>query len=74
MEQAPDPPSRAAYDAAAASLQDLGALDSESKPTALGATLQMIPINPRLGRMLCMACLLGCIGPVLSVCASLTYR
>ena len=74
LEQAPDPPTREAFDMAVADLQDLGALDGDAKPTALGWTLQTIPISPRLGRMLLLACLLGCLGPVLTVAAALSYR
>lgn len=42
--------------------------------TALGYHLSHLPLNPRLGKMLILACTLQCLEPVLTVCAALSYK
>ena len=47
-----DPPSAHALDSAFGLLARLGAIDAAGRLTAIGRTLQRLPIHPRLGRML----------------------
>jgi ATP-dependent helicase HrpB len=47
-----DPPPAHALDSAFSLLERLGAIDEEGRITAIGRTLQRLPIHPRLGRML----------------------
>ena len=47
-----DPPSAHALDSAFGLLDRLGAIDAAGRLTAIGRTLQRLPIHPRLGRML----------------------
>ena len=47
-----DPPPAHALDSAFSLLERLGAVDAAGRITAIGRTLQRLPIHPRLGRML----------------------
>jgi ATP-dependent helicase HrpB len=47
-----DPPPAHALDSAFSLLERLGAIDATGRLTAIGRTLQRLPIHPRLGRML----------------------
>ena len=40
--------------------------------TALGYHLAHLPLSPRLGKILVVASLLGCLDPCLTVCAALS--
>ncbi len=48
----PDPPPAAHLAAARQNLQELGALDSRNRPTALGRSMASLPLPPHLGRLL----------------------
>jgi ATP-dependent helicase HrpB len=50
-----DPPSRASYDGARSLLQTLGALDDQFRITPQGRKMAMLPVHPRLARMICEA-------------------
>ena len=50
-----DPPSQASYDSARCLLQILGALDDQFRITPQGRKMAMLPVHPRLARMLCEA-------------------
>eukprot|EP01105_Mastigella_eilhardi_P022133 TRINITY_DN5427_c0_g1_i1.p1 TRINITY_DN5427_c0_g1~~TRINITY_DN5427_c0_g1_i1.p1 ORF type:complete len:1147 (-),score=286.91 TRINITY_DN5427_c0_g1_i1:12-2945(-) len=51
----PTPPERASIDAAQKLLTYLGALTPSGKITPLGKQLALLPVNPRLAKMLCLA-------------------
>ena len=55
-------------------LQELSAVDRESKLTPLGRQLARIPIDPRLGRMLLEAVRLGSLDEVLIVASALSVQ
>jgi ATP-dependent RNA helicase DHX57 len=65
----PAPPPRAAVDAAAAALRQMGAFDARNALTPLGVHLAALPLDPRVGKMLIYAALLRCVGPALTVAA-----
>lgn len=55
-----DPPPQASLDSAQRTLQILGAVDRDGRPSALGMRLMKLPVHPRLGRLLCAAADAGC--------------
>ena len=69
LAKAPSPPAPATLAAAAATLVHLGAMDARLRLTALGRRLAVLPLDPRVGKMLVFACLLRCVGPALTVAA-----
>jgi HrpA-like RNA helicase len=42
--------------------------------TPLGVQLALLPLDPQVGKALLYGCLLGCLEPVLSICALLSHR
>jgi ATP-dependent helicase HrpB len=50
-----DPPARVSYDGARCLLQTLGALDDKFRVTPQGRKMAMLPVHPRLARMICEA-------------------
>tara|TARA_R100000005_G_scaffold94241_1_gene71626 strand:+ start:401 stop:4162 length:3762 start_codon:yes stop_codon:yes gene_type:complete len=55
-------------------LQELGAVNSRGKLTALGRQLAKLPIDPRLGRMVLAAQALSCLEEVLVIAAALAIQ
>ncbi|PWA60265.1 RNA helicase HrpA [Artemisia annua] len=55
-------------------LKLIGALDENENLTALGRYLTMLPMEPKLGKMLVMGTLLNCLDPILTVVAGLSIR
>ncbi|GJT89824.1 DExH-box ATP-dependent RNA helicase DExH5, mitochondrial isoform X1 [Tanacetum coccineum] len=55
-------------------LKIIGALDENENLTALGGYLTMLPMEPKLGKMLVMGTLLNCLDPILTVVAGLSIR
>ncbi|KAF8445690.1 P-loop containing nucleoside triphosphate hydrolase protein [Boletus edulis BED1] len=74
LEKAIDPPDVSAMDKAWSTLQELGAVDKESKLTALGRYTAMLPLDLRLGKMLVLGLILRCLDPVLTIVASLSSK
>ena len=76
--QAITPPDTSAVQVAWDTLSDLGAItvDSDNRPslTPLGAHLSLLPVDLRLGKMLILACIFGCLEPVLTVVAALSSK
>ncbi|KAF8560131.1 P-loop containing nucleoside triphosphate hydrolase protein [Imleria badia] len=74
LKKAIDPPDVSAMDKAWTTLQELGAVDKESKLTALGRHMAMLPLDLRLGKMLVLGLILRCLNPVLTIVASLSSK
>ncbi|KAI5692972.1 hypothetical protein M8J75_005061 [Diaphorina citri] len=55
-------------------LKTMDALDPWEDLTELGRHLLDLPISPRYGKMLLVACVLKCLDPILTIVASLAYR
>ncbi|KAL5726621.1 RNA helicase [Ranunculus cassubicifolius] len=55
-------------------LKIIGALDEDEQLTILGRHLSMLPVEPKLGKMLVMGVLFNCLHPVLTVVAGLSMR
>ncbi|KAJ7982481.1 putative ATP-dependent RNA helicase [Quillaja saponaria] len=69
--QAPEP---RAVQNAIGFLKMIGALDENENVTNLGKFLSMVPVDPKLGKMLIMGAILRCFDPVLTVVAGLSVR
>ncbi|XP_015690713.1 DExH-box ATP-dependent RNA helicase DExH3 [Oryza brachyantha] len=68
------PPAPLAVQNAVAFLKMIGALDENENLTDLGRYLSMLPVDPKLGKMLIMGAVFRCIDPVLTVVAGLSAR
>ncbi|XP_034926514.1 DExH-box ATP-dependent RNA helicase DExH5, mitochondrial isoform X2 [Populus alba] len=55
-------------------LKIIGALDQNENLTVLGRYLTMLPVEPKLGKMLILGAILNCLDPVLTVVAGLSVR
>ncbi|EOA23425.1 hypothetical protein CARUB_v10016608mg [Capsella rubella] len=55
-------------------LKIIGALDENEYLTTLGRYLSKLPMEPKLGKMLILGAILGCLDPILTVVAGLSVR
>lgn len=55
-------------------LKVIGALDENENLTILGRYLTMLPMEPKLGKMLVLGVLFNCLDPVLTIVAGLSVR
>ena len=69
-----DPPDRRQVRDGIRLLQELAALDSSERLTALGRRLAQLPVDPRLGRMVLEADRLGCAAEVIVIAAALSIQ
>lgn len=69
--QAPEP---LAVQNAVDFLKLIGALDEEENLTNLGKFLSMLPVDPKLGKMLVMGAIFHCFDPILTVVSGLSVR
>ncbi|XP_045929088.1 ATP-dependent DNA/RNA helicase DHX36 [Micropterus dolomieu] len=74
LEKALDPPSEKAVNLAIKNLIDLNALDRAENLTALGVHLARLPVEPHIGKLILFGALLGCLDPVLTIAASLSFK
>jgi ATP-dependent RNA helicase DHX57 len=72
-----EPPSADAVDKALSNLVELDALDrsnGKEELTSLGYHLAALPTDVRIGKLMLFGAMLGCIDPVLTIAAALSYR
>ncbi len=75
LAKALEPPSPKAVANALELLCTIGAMISETEElTPLGQHLAALPVDPKIGKMLLMGALFGCIEPVLTIAAGLAHR
>lgn len=55
-------------------LKVIGALDEKQELTILGRHLAMLPVEPKLGKMLIFGAIFKCLDPILTVVAGLSVR
>ncbi|OWM86275.1 hypothetical protein CDL15_Pgr011099 [Punica granatum] len=55
-------------------LKIIGALDENENLTLLGRYLSMLPVEPKLGKMLILGAILNCLDPILTIVAGLSVR
>ncbi|TRY69262.1 hypothetical protein TCAL_13343 [Tigriopus californicus] len=69
-----EPPEDLTIERALTMLRTINALDEEEQLTALGFHLSKLPMDPQTGKMVLLAAIFGCVDPILSVAASLTFK
>ncbi|WJX21302.1 RNA helicase [Trifolium repens] len=55
-------------------LKIIGALDENENLTVLGRYLTMLPMEPKLGKMLILGAIFNCLDPILTIVAGLSVR
>ncbi|XP_020082069.1 DExH-box ATP-dependent RNA helicase DExH5, mitochondrial-like [Ananas comosus] len=68
------PPKPLAVQNAVEFLKMIGALDENENLTNLGRYLSMLPVDPKLGKMLIMGAVFRCLDPILTVVSGLSVR
>ncbi|XP_011046462.1 PREDICTED: ATP-dependent RNA helicase DHX36-like isoform X1 [Populus euphratica] len=68
------PPESLAVQNAIGFLKMIGALDEKENLTNLGTYLTMLPVDPKLGKMLIMGAIFHCFDPVLTIVSGLSVR
>ncbi|KXS09779.1 P-loop containing nucleoside triphosphate hydrolase protein [Gonapodya prolifera JEL478] len=74
LEQALQPPEKAAVQEAIRNLKSLHALDRNENMTPLGHALAAIPLEPTFGRMVLLGVIFKCLDPILTLAAGITNR
>eukprot|EP00063_Salmo_salar_P044172 XP_014019007.1 PREDICTED: ATP-dependent RNA helicase DHX36 [Salmo salar] len=74
LRKALDPPTEEAVTLAITHLMDLNALDRSEALTPLGFHLARLPVEPHIGKLILFGALLGCLDPVLTIAASLSFK
>ncbi|KAJ0049658.1 hypothetical protein Pint_16938 [Pistacia integerrima] len=55
-------------------LKIIGALDENENLTVLGRNMAMLPVEPKLGKMLILGAIFNCLDPIMTVVAGLSFR
>ena len=74
LSRAPDPPTPEAIRDATTTLMEAGALDSSGALTPLGHHLARLPVDVRVGKIVVIGAVLGCLKPSLTVAAYLSSK
>ncbi|CCA73631.1 related to helicases [Serendipita indica DSM 11827] len=69
-----DPPKLQAMDSAWAALEELGAVDPDGNILSLGRYMSMLPVDLRLGKMMILGTLFGCLSTALTIVACLSSK
>jgi len=69
-----EPPSEDAIASAMSLLYEVGAFEGEEKLTPLGHHLAKLPVDILIGKMLLYGAIFGCLSPILSIAAFLSYK
>ncbi|GMH06760.1 hypothetical protein Nepgr_008600 [Nepenthes gracilis] len=74
LSKALEPPKEEAVDSAISLLREVGAIEETEDLTPLGKHLAKLPVDLLLGKMLLYAAIFGCLSPILSISAILSYK
>ncbi|EXB30259.1 putative ATP-dependent RNA helicase DHX36 [Morus notabilis] len=74
LSKAPQPPEPLSVQNAVEYLKTVGALDEDENLTVLGRYVSMLPVEPKLGKMLILGAIFNCLDPIMTVVASLSLR
>ncbi|KAJ8301741.1 hypothetical protein KUTeg_020728 [Tegillarca granosa] len=74
VDKAMEKPSSEALEKAIVNLQELKALDSDENLLPLGYHLARMPVDPHSGKMLLFGAMFGCLDPICTVAASLSFK
>ncbi|XP_074275039.1 DExH-box ATP-dependent RNA helicase DExH7, chloroplastic isoform X2 [Silene latifolia] len=74
LSKALEAPKDEAINSAVTSLKEVGAVDENEELTPLGRHLAKLPVDLLLGKMMLYGAIFGCLSPILSVAAFLSYK
>lgn len=74
LSRALQPPEALAVQNAVEFLKMIGALDDKENLTNLGNYLSMLPVDPKLGKMLIFGAVFRCLDPILTIVSGLSVR
>ncbi|QCD85412.1 ATP-dependent RNA helicase DHX36 [Vigna unguiculata] len=74
LSKALQPPEPLSVENAVEYLKIIGALDGNENLTVLGHKLAMLPVEPKLGKMLILGTIFKCLDPIMTVVAGLSVR
>ncbi|XP_050232144.1 DExH-box ATP-dependent RNA helicase DExH3 [Mercurialis annua] len=74
LSRALQPPEPLSVQNAVEYLKLIGALDEDENLTVLGRHLSVLPVEPKLGKMLILGAIFNCLGPIMTVVAGLSVR
>ncbi|OMO75195.1 hypothetical protein CCACVL1_16292 [Corchorus capsularis] len=72
--QALEPPKEEAMNSAISLLYEVGAVEGDEELTPLGHHLAKLPVDVLIGKMLLYGGIFGCLSPILSISAFLSYK
>lgn len=74
LQRAPETPPEISIGNAITLLTQIGALDKDEELTYFGKYLALLPMDPRLARMLIFGLIMRCLDPIVTIAAALSYR
>ncbi|KAH6756762.1 RNA helicase family protein [Perilla frutescens var. hirtella] len=74
LSKALQPPEPLSVQNAVEYLKMIGALDEKENLTVLGRYLSMLPVEPKLGKMLIFGAIFNCLDPIMTIVAGLSVR
>ncbi|XVF68240.1 hypothetical protein PTKIN_Ptkin10aG0189200 [Pterospermum kingtungense] len=74
LSQALEPPKEEAMNSAISLLYEVGAVEGDEELTPLGHHLAKLPVDVLIGKMLLYGGIFGCLSPILSISAFLSYK
>lgn len=74
LSKAIEPPREEAINSAIATLYEVGAIEGDEELTPLGYHLAKLPVDVLIGKMLLYGGIFGCLSPILSIAAFLSYK
>ncbi|KAL4588057.1 hypothetical protein LXL04_000935 [Taraxacum kok-saghyz] len=74
LSKALQPPEPLSVQNAIEYLKIIGALDDNENLTVLGRKLSVLPVEPKLGKMLILGAIFNCLDPIMTVVAGLSVR
>ncbi|KAJ8631029.1 hypothetical protein MRB53_024352 [Persea americana] len=69
-----EPPRKEAITSAISTLYEVGAIEGEEELTPLGFHLAKLPVDVLIGKMMLYGGIFGCLSPILSIAAFLSYK
>ncbi|KAL0357191.1 UNVERIFIED_CONTAM: DExH-box ATP-dependent RNA helicase DExH7, chloroplastic [Sesamum calycinum] len=72
--QALEPPREEAIASAVSSLYEVGAIEGNEELTPLGYHLAKLPVDVLIGKMMVYGAIFGCLSPILTISAFLSYK
>ncbi|CAE5962523.1 unnamed protein product [Arabidopsis arenosa] len=74
LSKALEPPTEGAMTSAISLLHEVGAVEGDEELTPLGHHLAKLPVDVLIGKMLLYGGIFGCLSPILSIAAFLSYK